>query len=92
MTCSAAGPVDVALRIDAADLVEPATGSEIEPDEALEARMERLQQLCLLVKSKDARGLSLPRLMPQNGFRNSWPSSMATLGGTVTRDGNSDRC
>jgi hypothetical protein len=51
----AAGPVDVAFWIDAADLIESTTRSEIEPVEALVARMERVQQLRLFVEVKDAR-------------------------------------
>ena len=54
-----ARPVDTALRIDATDLVKPASGPERESDEALEAQMERLQQERLLVERQNAR----PRLV-----------------------------
>src|SRR2546428_5273332 len=48
-------PVDVAVWIDAADLVEPRAGSEGEANETLEARMQRVQQLLFLVEAQDTR-------------------------------------
>src|SRR5581483_8043740 len=50
----AAQPVDVSLRSDTADLVEATAGAEREPDESLEARMERFQQQRLRVEREHA--------------------------------------
>jgi hypothetical protein len=44
-----ANPVDVVVRVDAADLVKAASPAEGEADEALEARVERIEQLRFLV-------------------------------------------
>jgi hypothetical protein len=39
-----APPINIAPGIDAADLIEAATGPQREADEALEARVQRFQQ------------------------------------------------
>jgi hypothetical protein len=55
-----ARPVDVASAVDAADLVQTAAGAERETDEALEAQVERLQQLRLLVECQNPRARLVP--------------------------------
>ena len=63
-----ARPVDTALRIHATDLVKPAASAEREAHEALEARMERLQQQRLLVQRQNAGSrLVLPALDTAKG-------------------------
>jgi hypothetical protein len=58
----AAQPVDVALGSNAPDFVEATTGAEHEPNESLEARMERLRQQRLLERQHAGSRLVLAAL------------------------------
>lgn len=66
ITCSA-NPVDVVVRVDAAGLVKAASPAEGEADEALEARVERIEQLRRVEHARPR--LVVARLMPRTRLR-----------------------